>query len=314
MVGRQEMIVGRERARRFRPRGSANAAIQPCSRASRWVRSRVGGRSTAARALDRRPLPASTRAPPQDVRHASRRAVRSEGGFDVNDDHLERRLTRSCRSAARGRRRRRARARRSPGTAAPGDGAAVEAAARAFVASLSPTGRDRATFPFTSAERTRWHWTVPASVPRNGLPLGAMSAGQRRLALALLRASTSPSRLPQGARHHVAAGRAAAHGHGRRAIRSTPTSTTSRSSALRALERGAGGSKGTISRGTSRSSGTRVVAEPFFLGAWPTRAGSAYRSVGRATGRWRARRTRRGRSSSRSTAGSAGRSYSRRSR
>ena len=27
--------------------------------------------------------------------------------------------------------------------------------------------------------------------------------------------------------------------------------------------------------------GSKLVAEPFFLGAWPTRAGSAYRSVGR---------------------------------
>ena len=45
--------------------------------------------------------------------------------------------------------------------------------------------------PVRSEERTRWHWTVPSSVPRNGLPLGAMSPEQRRLAHAMLRASTS---------------------------------------------------------------------------------------------------------------------------
>jgi hypothetical protein len=42
---------------------------------------------------------------------------------------------------------------------APADG--VEAAARAFLASLSPEQRARASFPFGGAERTRWHWPVP---------------------------------------------------------------------------------------------------------------------------------------------------------
>ena len=73
-----------------------------------------------------------------------------------------------------------------PARAAATDAAAVEAAARAFLESLSPRQRDRASFAFESAERTRWHWTVPASVPRNGLPLGDVSTETRRLALRLL--------------------------------------------------------------------------------------------------------------------------------
>ena len=50
-----------------------------------------------------------------------------------------------------------------------------------------------------------------------------MSAEQRRLALALLRVEQLAGRLPQGARHHGAAGRAAAHEHGhRRSVRPRP--------------------------------------------------------------------------------------------
>jgi hypothetical protein len=109
----------------------------------------------------------------------------------VNDDQLERRLTRpaTLRLAAVGA------VGLALGTrtahAARSDVADVEAAARRFLASLSAAERDQATFPFGGAERTRWHWTVPSSVPRNGLPLGALSADQRRLGLALLRASSS---------------------------------------------------------------------------------------------------------------------------
>ena len=111
----------------------------------------------------------------------------------MNDDNLDPRLTRSValRLAATGVAGLALGVR--PAHAAPSDAASVEAAARAFLASLSPDGRDRASFPFSGAERTRWHWTVPTSVPRNGLPLGEMSPEQRRLALALLRASSSPT-------------------------------------------------------------------------------------------------------------------------
>jgi Protein of unknown function (DUF3500) len=162
--------------------------------------------------------------------------------------------------------------------AAATDGAAVEAAARAFLASLSGSKRDRATFPFGSEERTRWHWTVPSSVPRNGLPLGATSDEQRRLALAMLRTSSS------------------AVGY-RKAL-----DIMALQGVLRRMSTGIGdpfdpdryyvsvfGTPGArawgwrleghhLSRHFTIVENT-VVAEPFFLGAWPTRAGTAFRSL-----------------------------------
>jgi Protein of unknown function (DUF3500) len=155
----------------------------------------------------------------------------------------------------------------------------VARAARAFLDSLPAAARARATFAFGGAERTRWHWTVPASVPRNGLPLGAMTAGQRRQALALLRASTS------AAGYRKAVDIMALQG------------------VLQEMSGGAGdfdadlyyvsvfGTPGNatwgwrfeghhLSRHFTVVRG-RLVVEPFFLGAWPTRAGSAYRSVAR---------------------------------
>jgi hypothetical protein len=165
-----------------------------------------------------------------------------------------------------------------PARAASTDAADIEDAARAFLSSLSATDRDRASFSFGSAERTRWHWTIPASVPRNGLPLGDVSADQRRLALALLRASSSP------AGYRKALDIMALQG------------------VLQRMDTGFGvpfdadlyyvsvfGTPGDRVWGwrleghhLSRNFtvvGNTIVAEPFFLGAWPTRAGSAYRSV-----------------------------------
>ena len=199
----------------------------------------------------------------------------------MNADHLEPRLTRTAalRLAAAG----------AAGlalgahparAAATTDVTAVEAAARAFLASLSPDERRRASFAFGSAERTRWHWTVPASVPRNGLPLGTVSTDKRRLALNLLRASTSAS------------------GY-RKAL-----DIMALQAVLQRMDTGLGDPFdpdlyyvsvfGTPSARTwgwrleghhlSRHFtvvGDTLVAEPFFLGAWPTRAGSAYRSVAR---------------------------------
>ncbi len=197
----------------------------------------------------------------------------------MSDDHFERRLTRTAaiRLAAAGAAGLALGAR--PARAAESAGQAVEAAARAFLASLSPAHRDRASFPFAGAERTRWHWTVPASVPRNGLPLGAVSTEQRRLALTLLRSSSSP------AGYRKALDIMALQG------------------VLQRMDTGLGdpfdpdlyfvsvfGTPGArawgwrleghhLSRNFTVVEGA-VVAEPFFLGAWPTRAGSAYRSVG----------------------------------
>jgi hypothetical protein len=196
----------------------------------------------------------------------------------VTDDHIERRLTRNAalRLAAAGAAGLALGAR--PAQAAPADTAAVEAAARAFLASLSPAGREQASFPFASAERTRWHWTVPASVPRNGLPLGSMSAAQRRLALALLRSSSSPT------------------GY-RKALDIMALQVV-----LQRMNSGVAdpfdpnlyyvsvfGEPGARPWGWRLEGhhlsrhftvvGDTLVTEPFFLGAWPTRAGSAYRTV-----------------------------------
>lgn len=157
---------------------------------------------------------------------------------------------------------------------------AIDTAARAFLDALDPDRRARATFAFGGAERTRWHWTVPAAVPRNGLPMGAMTSEQRVLALALLRASTSP-------------------GGYRKAL-----DIMALQGVLQRMNTGFGdpfdpdlyfvsvfGTPGSPTWGWRLEGhhlsrhftvvGDAVVVEPFFLGAWPTRAGSAYRSVAR---------------------------------
>jgi hypothetical protein len=156
----------------------------------------------------------------------------------------------------------------------------IAAAARAFLASLPASARARATFPFASAERTRWHWTVPASVPRNGLPFRDMMAGQRTLALALLRSSTSP------VGYRKALDIMALQGVLQRM--STGFSDPFDPDLYFVSIFGTPGSAAWgwrleghhLSRHFTVVGGT-VVAEPFFLGAWPTRAGSAYRSVAR---------------------------------
>jgi Protein of unknown function (DUF3500) len=206
------------------------------------------------------------------------RPVRSEGGSDVNDDHLEPRLTRAAalRLGAAGVAGLAVGVR--PGRAAPPEATTVEGAARAFLASLSPAHRDRATFPFSGVERTRWHWTVPSSVPRNGLPLGEMSSEQRRLALALLRSSSSP------AGYRKALDIMALQGVLRRM--NTGSSDPFDPDRYYVSVFGAPGARtwGWRLEGHHLSRHFTVVddtlvTEPFFLGAWPTRAGSAYRSV-----------------------------------
>jgi Protein of unknown function (DUF3500) len=197
----------------------------------------------------------------------------------MSDDHFELQLTRSAalRLAAAGAAGLALGVR--PARAAPIDRSAeVEAGARAFLASLTPAQRARASFSFGGAERTRWHWTVPASVPRNGLPLGQMSAQQRRLVLSLLRSSVSPA------------------GY-RKAL-----DIMSLQGVLQRMDTGFDdpfdadlyfvsmfGKPGARAWGwrleghhLSRnftSVGNTLVTEPFFLGAWPTRAGSAYRTI-----------------------------------
>jgi hypothetical protein len=198
----------------------------------------------------------------------------------VNDDHLEPRLTRTAVLRIAGAGAAGLALGVPPARAAATDTAAVETAARAFLASLSPADRNRASFPFAGAERSRWHWTVPASVPRNGLPLGAMSSGQRRLALGLLRSSSSTTGFRksldimalQGVLQRMSTGFSDPFDPDRYyvSVFGTPG----------AQAWGWRFEGHHLSRHFTIVGGT-LVAEPFFLGAWPTRAASAYRSVAR---------------------------------
>jgi len=67
----------------------------------------------------------------------------------------------------------------------------ITQAATKFLAALDDTQRAKATYAFTDAERTRWHWTTPSGFPRHGLPMKEMNQSQQDLALALLHKSVS---------------------------------------------------------------------------------------------------------------------------
>jgi hypothetical protein len=69
-------------------------------------------------------------------------------------------------------------------------GAKMAGAAERFVGSLTPEQQRKATFDFDDKERINWHF-VPLE-NRKGLPLKEMNAGQKKAALALVEAGTSP--------------------------------------------------------------------------------------------------------------------------
>jgi hypothetical protein len=73
---------------------------------------------------------------------------------------------------------------------APETVSAMAEAARAFVATLDAERRERALYPFASAERENWHY-VPR--PRNGLARRDMTDAQLAASEALIRASASES-------------------------------------------------------------------------------------------------------------------------
>ena len=60
-----------------------------------------------------------------------------------------------------------------------------------YLDSLDGSQRTKSTYAFTDPELTRWHWTTPRNVPRNGLPLREMGTSQRDAAFALLQTSLS---------------------------------------------------------------------------------------------------------------------------
>jgi len=67
----------------------------------------------------------------------------------------------------------------------------IERAVDRFLSDLRPALRRRASYPFGSSERTRWHWTVNTIFSRHGAPLTDMTVRERRAALDLLEASSS---------------------------------------------------------------------------------------------------------------------------
>jgi hypothetical protein len=69
--------------------------------------------------------------------------------------------------------------------------AAMTKAADTWLASLSADQKQRATFPFDSEERTRWHFVPNESFPRQGVQIKEMSEPQRALAWELLKTGLS---------------------------------------------------------------------------------------------------------------------------
>ncbi|MBM3458856.1 MAG: DUF3500 domain-containing protein, partial [Armatimonadetes bacterium] len=69
---------------------------------------------------------------------------------------------------------------------------AMADAAQAFLKTLEPAQRTRASFGFTDPERLNYHFTP---VQRKGLPLKEMNPAQRQAALGLLKVSLSKSGL-----------------------------------------------------------------------------------------------------------------------
>ncbi len=142
----------------------------------------------------------------------------------------------------------------------PALAASIGEAASAFLAALDGPALTRAAYPFADPERQRWHWTVPANFPRNGLPLTAMGETARDLALALLAASVSEA----GYRKD-------------REIMSLQRDLGNDPEDYYVTVFGTPGPEpwGWRFEGHHLSrhltvTGDRVVAAPFFLGAWPT--------------------------------------------
>jgi len=69
--------------------------------------------------------------------------------------------------------------------------AEMAAAADRFLASLSAEQRHRATFPFESDERLKWHFIPNEMFPRKGVSFKELNAEQRSVAHALLRSGLS---------------------------------------------------------------------------------------------------------------------------
>ncbi len=153
--------------------------------------------------------------------------------------------------------------------------AQMATAASAFLDSLDGEARARATYGFGDAERFRWHWTIPESVPRNGLPLGDMTAEQRRRALELLRTSSSAVgyrksidivKLQGVLKQEVGVGSSFDPERYYVTVFGTPGGTRPWGWRFEGHH---------LSRHFTVV-GDRVGVYPYFLGAWPTRVSAAY--------------------------------------
>ena len=147
----------------------------------------------------------------------------------------------------------------------------MEMAAETFLSRLRASFRRRASFPFGSAERTRWHWTTNERFPRRGVPLTEMSARERRATLELLEASVSAAGFRKA-----------------RAIMSLQTFLGADPTLYFASVFGRPGSArwGWRFEGHHLSlhftiAGSSVTSTPFFLGAWPTRTPRGWRAMAR---------------------------------
>jgi hypothetical protein len=70
-------------------------------------------------------------------------------------------------------------------------GAAMTRDATAFLASLTPEQREKASDPLDSADRTHWNFIPTSMFPRQGLPIKEMTEPQRKLAHELLKSGLS---------------------------------------------------------------------------------------------------------------------------
>jgi hypothetical protein len=164
----------------------------------------------------------------------------------------------------------------SSGAAQTMDGLAgtMAQAAQRFLGTLSANDRSRASFAFSSTERTRWHWTTPAAVPRNGLALRDMGDASRAAALALLRSSLSATGYEQAVKI-IALQLELGQDDGLYyvSVFGAPGVTSA-------------GAWGWRFEGHHLSkhfmvAGTRVTTTPFFTGAWPTQPASVARAMPR---------------------------------
>ena len=67
----------------------------------------------------------------------------------------------------------------------------IASQATRYLDSLDQSQRTKSNYAFNDPELTRWHWTTPRNVPRNGLPLREMQTAKRDAAFALLQTSVS---------------------------------------------------------------------------------------------------------------------------